>query len=80
MTRGGSRAVATSKMEHFVMIVNGWNPLTIVHKALHLGCCSGPRSASDDCESLFNATLGFRIEIPEDPQINNELHTFSNIF
>ena len=34
-SRGGSRAAATSKMECFY------------HKALHLGCCSSPRSASD---------------------------------
>ena len=32
--RGGSRAAATSNMEYFVI------------KALHLGCCSSPRSAS----------------------------------
>ena len=30
--RGGSRTVATSKMEHFVIIVNGWKPLTIITK------------------------------------------------
>ena len=30
MDRGGSRAAATSKMEHFVIIVNGWKPLTII--------------------------------------------------
>ena len=30
--RGGSRAAATSKMEHFVIIVNGWKPLTIITK------------------------------------------------
>ena len=28
--RGGSRTAATSKMEHFVIIVNGWKPLTII--------------------------------------------------
>ena len=28
--RGGSRAAATSKMERFVIIVNGRNPLTII--------------------------------------------------
>ena len=28
--RGGSRAAATSKMEHFVIIVNGFQPLTII--------------------------------------------------
>ena len=28
----GSRAVATSKMEHFVTIVNGFQPLTYITK------------------------------------------------
>ena len=37
-TRGRSRTAATSKVELFVIIVNGWK--------LHLGCCSSPRSAS----------------------------------
>ena len=32
IVRGGSRAAATSKMEHFVIIVNGWKPLTIITK------------------------------------------------
>ena len=31
-TRGGSRAVATSKMERFVIIINGWKALTIITK------------------------------------------------
>ena len=31
-TRGGSRTAATSKMEHFAIIVNGWKPLTIITK------------------------------------------------
>ena len=30
--RGESRAAATSKMERFVIIVNGWKPLTIITK------------------------------------------------
>ena len=30
--RGGSRTAASSKMEHFVIIVNGWKPLTIITK------------------------------------------------
>ena len=30
--RGKSRAAATSKMERFVMIVNGFQPLTIITK------------------------------------------------
>ena len=32
-TRGGSRTAATSKMEHFEIIVNGWKPLTIITKS-----------------------------------------------
>ena len=32
VARGGSRAAATSKMVHFVIIVNGWKPLTIITK------------------------------------------------
>ena len=31
-SRGGSRDVATSKMECFVITVNGWKPLTIITK------------------------------------------------
>ena len=30
--RGGSRAAATSKMEHFVITFNGFQPLTIITK------------------------------------------------
>ena len=33
VNRGGSRTAATSKMEHFVIIVNGWKPLTIITKS-----------------------------------------------
>ena len=32
ITRSRSRAAATSKMECFVIIVNGWKPLTIITK------------------------------------------------
>ena len=28
--RGGFRTAATSKMEHFVILVNGFQPLTII--------------------------------------------------
>ena len=45
--RDGSRAAATSKMERFVIIVNGWK----------LGCCSSPRSASGHVGAVKNATL-----------------------
>ena len=29
-TTGGSRTAATSKMEHFVIIVNGWNVAAVL--------------------------------------------------
>ena len=32
ISRGGSRTAATSKMESFVIIVNGFQPLTIITK------------------------------------------------
>ena len=32
-SRGGSRTAATSKVEMFVIIVNGWKPLTIITKS-----------------------------------------------
>ena len=32
MCRGGSRTAATAKMERFVIIVNGFQPLTIISK------------------------------------------------
>ena len=31
--KGGSRTAAPSKMEHFVIIVNGWKPLAIITKS-----------------------------------------------
>ena len=31
--RGGSKTAATFKMGHFVIIVNGWKPLTIITKS-----------------------------------------------
>ena len=49
--RGGSRAVATTKMERFVIIVNGiskpFNQLLRTSFVKFLGCCSSPRSVSE---------------------------------
>ena len=44
MIRGGSRTATTSKMEHFVIIVNGWKPLTIITKSsiLDVAAVLGP--------------------------------------
>ena len=43
-TRGGSRTAATSKVELFVIIVNGWKPLTIIKKSstLHVAAVLDP--------------------------------------
>ena len=35
--RDGSRTDAKSKMERFVLIINGWKPLTIVKKNVYKG-------------------------------------------
>ena len=35
-SRDGSRTAATSKMKRFVIIVNGWKPLTIITKHSNL--------------------------------------------
>ena len=43
MSRRVSRTAANSKMERFVIIA-----INYYHKVLHLGCCSNPRTASDD--------------------------------
>ena len=40
-TRGGSRTAASSKMECFVIIVNGWKPLTITTKQSILDVAAG---------------------------------------
>ena len=41
---GGSRAAATSKMECFMIIVNGWKPLTIItkHSILNVAAALDP--------------------------------------
>ena len=44
--KGRSMSATTSRMEHFVIIVNSWKPLNL-SQVLHLGCCSSPGSASN---------------------------------
>ena len=39
--RRGSTTAATSKMEHFVIMVNGWKPLTIIIKSSILDVAAG---------------------------------------
>ena len=51
---GGSRTAATSRMEHFVIIVNGQRlpAVNYYHNELHLGSCSSPISASANKREL----------------------------
>ena len=66
LVRGGSRTVASSKMERFVIIVNGFQlpAVNYYHKALHLGCCGSPRSAPD-CSLRKSCTMTF-FNLPRD--------------
>ena len=50
-TRGRSRAAVTSKMECFVLIVNGFQPLTIITKHSILDVAA---ALDRLCEKLFN--------------------------
>ena len=40
-TKAGFRTAATSKLEQFVIIVNGWKPLTIILKSSILDVAAG---------------------------------------
>ena len=53
--RGGSRTSATSKMELFVIIVNGWKPLTIIPKSstLDVAAVLDPHLVSDGKKCYF---------------------------
>ena len=48
-TRGGSRTAAASKMEHFVIIVNGFQPLTIITKRSILDFEAGLHPPLETC-------------------------------
>ena len=66
--RGGSSAAATSKMECFVIIVNGWKPLTIItkHSILDDAAALDPSLSLSVWLSwmdLFNACLIIEVEI-----------------
>ena len=58
--RGGSRTAATSKMERCV-----------IHQALHLGCCSSPRSASEHLVQYKK--IEFKISLSEKEKIGKFL-------
>ena len=53
-TRGGSRTTATSKMEHFVIIINGFQPLTIITKRSILDVAAALDPPLQTKEKYFN--------------------------
>ena len=90
VTRGGSRTVATSKMERFVIIVNGWKPLTIITKRsiLDIAAVLDPplvtHQESDEieqitkfshCKAYFCLFISF-----SEQKIAYVTHTFNNKF
>ena len=64
--RDGSRTAATSKIERFVIIVNGWKPLTIITKRSILDVAVAldpPMNMHTDL--LFQLTVSNFIHFPE---------------
>ena len=62
MSRGGSRTAAKSKMEHFVIIVNGWKPLTIITKRsiLDVAAVLDPPLIALDCFAQYESSKCFK--------------------
>ena len=59
MDRGGSRTAATSKMECFVIIVNGWKPLTIITKHSILDVAAALDPPLMGCTKWYFANIYF---------------------
>ena len=60
LSRGRSRTTAASKMEHFVIIVNGWKPLTIITKSSILDAAAvrdPPLIVARKCEKVTMQNL-----------------------
>ena len=57
--RGGSRTAATSKMEHFVTIVNGFEPFTVITKRsiLDVAVLLDPSLGVRSYSNLFKAFI-----------------------
>ena len=56
LARGGSRTAATSKMKYFVIIVNGFQPLTIIKTCsiVDVAAVLDPSLTSNYCRSPSN--------------------------
>ena len=78
--RGGSRAAATSKVELFVIIVNGWKPVTIITKSstLDVAAVLGPplEIHAGNAELFINVTYLLKQESKyTDLQFTSDPHT-----
>ena len=69
--RGGSRTAATSKMERFVIIVNGWKLLTIITKCSIL-----------DVAAALDPPLHLSLSVPPDniPEIRGRKPEVFEVF
>ena len=85
MFRDGSRTPVRSKVESFVITVNGWKLLSLLtiitinyyHKSLHLGCCSSPRSVSVVKKRLVSHDLDdLDVFDDENPESDGEQQVF----
>ena len=84
-SRGGSRSAATSKMERFVIIVNGWKLLTIITKRsiLDVAANLGPPLRRSSCLH-HNDALHTEIDMWLSPKVKlleitiDEKITFTN--
>ena len=58
---GGSRAAATSKMERFVIIVNGFQPLTIITKRSIIDVAAGLDSPLHSIDRISTVTFPIQL-------------------
>ena len=80
ISRGGSRTAATSKMERFVIIVNGVQPLTIITKRsiLDVAAALDPPLISEgtEKEKIINSLA---VDILRNPGIYSNKKDISNL-
>ena len=58
IVRGGSRTASIYKMEYFVIIVNGWKPLTIITKRSTLDVAAVPDPSLIIYHTVFQTLRG----------------------
>ena len=74
--RGGSRTAATSKMERFVIIVNGCKPLTIITKRSILDVAAVLDPPLKQTYSIYDLVT-VRESVPQDTQSKTKAHAYN---